>query len=37
MLQSDVALQALKFTEIETDFEFLVNSNSYLRVTRVQR
>jgi len=37
MLQSDAALQALEFTEIETDFEFLVNSNSYLRVTRVQR
>jgi hypothetical protein len=36
MLQSDAALQALEFTEIETDFEFLVNSNSYLRVTRVQ-
>jgi len=37
MLQSDAALQALEFTEIETDFEFLVNSDSYLRVTRVQR
>ena len=34
MLQSDPALQAFEFTEIETDFEFLVNSNSYLRVTR---
>jgi hypothetical protein len=34
MLHSDAALQALEFTEIETDFEFLVNSNSYLRVTR---
>jgi hypothetical protein len=33
-LQSDPALQALEFTEIETDFEFLVNSNSYLRVRR---
>ena len=35
MLKSDPALQAFEFTEIETDFEFLVNSNSYLRVTRV--
>lgn len=34
MLQSDPALLAFEFTEIETDFEFLVNSNSYLRVTR---
>jgi hypothetical protein len=32
MLQSDPALQTFEFTEIETDFEFLVNSNSYLRV-----
>ena len=29
MLQYDAALQALEFTEIETDFEFLVASNSY--------
>jgi hypothetical protein len=35
MLRSDPALQAFEFTEIETDFEFLVKSNSYLRVTRV--
>jgi SAM-dependent methyltransferase len=34
MLQSDPALQAFEFTKIETDFEFLVNSNSFLRVTR---
>ena len=34
MLQSDSALRRFEFTEIETDFEFLVNSNSYLRVTR---
>jgi len=34
LLQSDPALQAFGFTEIETDFEFLVNSNSYLRITR---
>ena len=33
MLQSDPALNAFEFTKIETDFEFLVNSNSYLRVT----
>jgi ubiquinone/menaquinone biosynthesis C-methylase UbiE len=33
MLQSDAALKAFEFQEIETDFEFLVNSNSYLRVT----
>ena len=36
MLRSDAALQALEFTEIETDFEFLVTSNSYLSLTRVQ-
>src|SRR4029453_1452898 len=35
MLKSDPALKSFKFIEIETDFEFLVNSNSYLRVTRV--
>jgi hypothetical protein len=34
LLQSDPALQAFEFTEIETDFEFLVNSNSYLPVSR---
>jgi len=34
MLQSDPTLQAFEFTEIETDFEFLVNSNSFLKVTR---
>jgi len=34
MLQSDAVLQAFEFTEIETDFEFLVNSNSYFRVRR---
>ena len=31
--QSDPALQASEFTEIETDFEFFVNSNSFLRLT----
>jgi len=34
MLRSDPALQRFAFTEIRTDFEFLVNSNSFLRVTR---
>jgi hypothetical protein len=34
MLQSDPALRQFAFTEIKTDFEFLVNSNSFLRVTR---
>ena len=33
MLQSDPPLQAFEFTEIKTDFEFLVNSNSFLRVS----
>ena len=32
MLQSDPAMEAFEFTEIKTDFEFLMNSNSYLRV-----
>jgi hypothetical protein len=32
MLQSDPALQRFEFTEIKTDFEFLVNSNLFLRV-----
>jgi hypothetical protein len=35
MLKSDPALRAIEFKEIETDFEFLVNSNLYLRVTHV--
>jgi hypothetical protein len=34
MLRSDPALQRFEFTEIKTDFEFLVNSNFFLRVTR---
>ena len=34
VLQSDPMLQHFAFTEIKTDFEFLVNSNSFLRVTR---
>jgi hypothetical protein len=33
-LQSDPALQEFQFTEIKTDFEFLVNSNWFLKVTR---
>ena len=31
-LESDPALKSFKFMEIKTDFEFLVNSNSFLRV-----
>ena len=34
MLRSDPALQSFTFAEIKTDFEFLVNSNSYLKVNR---
>ena len=34
MLRSDPTLQRFEFTEIKTDFEFLVNSNSYLKVKR---
>jgi hypothetical protein len=33
-VQSDPALQSLVFTEIKTDFKFLVDSNSFLRVRR---
>jgi len=33
MLQSDSELHAFEFREIKTDFEFLVNSDSYLRLT----
>ena len=33
MLKSDPALMAFEFTEIETDFEFFVNSNSFLRLS----
>jgi hypothetical protein len=32
MLRSDPALKRFRFTEVKTDFEFLVNSNSFLRV-----
>ncbi len=34
MLRSDPVLQRFEFTETKTDFEFLVNSNSFLKVTR---
>ena len=34
MLRADPALRRFTFTEIKTDFEFLVNSNSFLKVTR---
>lgn len=34
MLRSDPSLRQFEFTEIKTDFEFLVNSNSFLKVTR---
>ncbi len=33
ILRSDPTLQSFVFTEIRTDFEFLVNSNSFLKVT----
>jgi hypothetical protein len=33
MLRADPALESFAFAEIKTDFEFLVNSNSCLRVT----
>jgi hypothetical protein len=36
MLRSDPALQRFQFTEVKTDFEFLVNSNSFLQVRRVE-
>jgi hypothetical protein len=34
ILRSDPALKRFEFTEIKTDFEFLVGSNSFLRVRR---
>jgi ubiquinone/menaquinone biosynthesis C-methylase UbiE len=33
MMRSDPALRSFVFTEIKTDFEFLVNSNSFLKVS----
>jgi SAM-dependent methyltransferase len=35
MLRSDPALRQFAFTEIKTNFEFLVNSNSFLKLARV--
>jgi hypothetical protein len=35
MLRSDPALKRFRFTEVKTDFEFLVNSNLFLRVRRI--
>ena len=34
-LRCDPALQGFELTEIKTDFEFLVNSNSFLQVRRI--
>ena len=34
MLRSDPILQYFAFTETKTDFEFLVNSNPFLKVMR---
>jgi hypothetical protein len=34
ILRSDPALKRFEFAEIKTDFEFLMNSNSFLRVRR---
>jgi len=34
MMRADQALRQFAFTEVKTDFEFLVDSNSYLRVMR---
>jgi hypothetical protein len=34
LLKSDPTLRDFEFTVIKTDFEFLLNSNSFLRVTR---
>ena len=33
ILKSDPAPQRFEFTEIETDFQFLVNSNSFLSLS----
>ena len=35
MLRADPALKEFELTEIKTDFEFLLNSNSFLRVRRI--
>jgi ubiquinone/menaquinone biosynthesis C-methylase UbiE len=34
MVRADPALRQFAFKEVKTDFEFLVNSNSFLKVTR---
>ena len=34
MLRADPTLRRFAFTEVKTDFEFLLNSNSFLRVSR---
>jgi hypothetical protein len=34
MMRGDPALRSFAFIEIKTDFEFLVNSNSFLKVRR---
>jgi hypothetical protein len=36
MLRSDPTLQRFEFTEIKTNFEFLVNSNFFLRIRRIE-
>jgi len=36
MLRSDPMLQHFEFTEIKTDFEFLMNSNFFLRIRRIE-
>ena len=36
MLRSDPMLQRFEFTETKTDFEFLVNSNFFLRIRRIE-
>jgi hypothetical protein len=32
-VRADPALESFAFAEMKTDFEFLMNSNSFLRVT----
>jgi hypothetical protein len=35
LMQSDPALNDFELTEVKTDFEFLVNSNSFLQIRRI--
>jgi hypothetical protein len=35
MLRADLALKQFAFTEVKTDFEFRVNSNSFLKMAGV--